>query len=1817
MKDNSANPYRERLPHWLEDETIQNFGDYLSEYFASRLFLRIPRLPGEVRIVGSYLDDGLIWPTINELKTDKFPQRACLTAWGGGVRQPGGISSEVLAQIDILSVRGRLSANELELGDSVPIGDPGLLLPALYSPKTDSRFHGKGICVPHFNDHRADLEIAEITGADAILRPTVKSNHQEIENFIDALTTADFVLCGSLHAAIVAAAYGTPFAFWNSGCIDLPFKWQDFADSIGIPCRFVDDLAEGRSFYQTDITPKLNFPSMWPMLAAAPYPIRPEALLSLIAWDAQRLGISETSLLREIRDNFGRKRWAQDDIAADSNLQVDTLWEMHRTNAETQKALSEEIAALQHERAETSAALEQLKVSSAEEQQALLERIAALQVEIAEQAKSASAIASAEASSRIDELEQQLSASRTDLSRAETVKAEYERRIAGLMGKLAATMSELTQLRQLGEQAYFQLYKAYRRPMRPFKLYFERALLRLALLFRFAMPKKMSRRFKKSLNKRKPKTLLLDWQKRSSDLRLRNVTSEANDESSLLLGRPPAMTAEDRVRQNSILVIDYRLPQPDVSAGEKATLGMLRDLAALGYRVTFLATDMERRSPYFEDVQALGVEVVTRMKDVEWADQFIRKNGHKFGVFYIMRVDVAEQTLTAAREASPSARIIFHAPDLYFFREGRAAALSGDPAQIKQAEETKLRELSMMNAADHVVLVSPAEVPKLVDNGLSEDKISVFPALYSAVVAQPAGFSERKHIFFLGGFGHTPNIDSVLWFAQNVWPQIYAANPEIEFHVIGAEAPDAIRALDEQPGIRFIGFVRDIDAAMSAYRLSVAPLIYGAGIKGKVGAAMGAGIPTICTTIAAEGMHIVDGIHTLVADRPEDFANAVLKLYPDEDLWNRFSQNGRRLIDENFGNEANRASYLRALDRARALPIDRIVSYCQDETRTIAFPEYDADQPIDVSVIIPVYNKWSLTRACLASVALAGRAGGISYEVIIANDGSTDETEREAALIPGLKIATTPENLGFLRNCNNAASTARGKNLLFLNNDTIVMPNWLNALVETMDSEAKAGIVGSKLVYPDGKIQEAGGLLFSNAQGGNFGRGREREDPDCVTQRDVDYISGASILVNGAFWAKVGGFDERYQPAYCEDSDLAMAARANGFRVIYVPGSEVVHFEHSSYGDELSSRPKQLMTDNNKKLFQKWQEQFESEHIPHQCGDVLAAANADRLPSRKARERRRSGRLNVLYFSPFPPRQGEDGSQAASEAFCKNIQALGHKVHFGLLQTPFCERSVLTEMCSTWDSLDILPNSYLLSANGEDIPFDGWYEDGLGENIRILCARYDIDVVICSYIFQSKLLEFVPEHVLKIIDTHDKTGDRYDMLRKNKQKLEFFCRSPEEEGRYLRRADYVVARRREDAEYFNAVSGLDNAVVIPHFEEPRFSARTFSSLKHVGLVASANRIDLDLMLEFLKSLEKSLQGRPCPFKVHIAGQVKDMVGELPQKDAAYFAAGHVTMHGFVRNIADFYALVDVVVSPVTMGTGINGKTVQAMAFGMPLLTTAAGSQGIETGEPFHHHETLDELCASLLVLSGDPSALERLARVSRERYSAFHQDGVNAINDLMARVETYDDVDRVAAAPERDFYSLSEAERIAATKSVIATKTSLVERWKMLGTANLDKEGTQPWSERSAKAADYLSEAKSVTDFGCGTMPLKQFLKSDQRYTPVDIVSRDAQTIVCDFNVDEPPVTGTEAAVCLGLLEYLHDPLAFLKFVSEHHRLVVLSYCTTDSPIPLEPRLAHAWVNALSQAEIEALFAEAGLQIVTSEQIDNGQRLWQLLGKAL
>ena len=250
------------------------------------------------------------------------------------------------------------------------------------------------------------------------------------------------------------------------------------------------------------------------------------------------------------------------------------------------------------------------------------------------------------------------------------------------------------------------------------------------------------------------------------------------------------------------------------------------------------------------------------------------------------------------------------------------------------------------------------------------------------------------------------------------------------------------------------------------------------------------------------------------------------------------------------------------------------------DARTIQFPVRDN---IEVSIIIPVHNNLAYTLACLKSLAQNDDARRI--EVIVIDDGSTDGTHETLSALQGVQYLRNETSVGFVGSCNRGAQAARGEYVLFLNNDTEVTAGWLSGLIETFRTRANVGMAGSKLVYPDGRLQEAGGLIFNDASGANIGKLGDPDDPEYNYLREVDYCSGASLMIPRALFHELGTFDERYAPCYYEDTDLAFKVRDRGLKVFYQPFSRVIHYEGATAGTDVEGGGSKKHQDTNRLIF--------------------------------------------------------------------------------------------------------------------------------------------------------------------------------------------------------------------------------------------------------------------------------------------------------------------------------------------------------------------------------------------------------------------------------------------------------------------------------------------------------------------------------------------------------------------------------------------------------------------------------------------------------
>ncbi|VAW35589.1 Glycosyltransferase [hydrothermal vent metagenome] len=345
-----------------------------------------------------------------------------------------------------------------------------------------------------------------------------------------------------------------------------------------------------------------------------------------------------------------------------------------------------------------------------------------------------------------------------------------------------------------------------------------------------------------------------------------------------------------------ILIYDACTPTPDQDAGSLRMINLIKILKELDYHVIFMPENLSYDDAYTQTLQQLGVECIYTPTISNPVD-YLKEKGKFLTAVLLSRYYVAEQLMPFIREYCPNAQIIFDSVDLHYVRERRMAEITNDKKLAQIAEKTRTKELAVARACDLTLVVSPYEVTVLQPE-LADTTVKVLSTIH-AIYGCRKSFKQRKDIMFIGGYQHTPNIDAVEWFVTEIFPLIVTELPELKFHIIGSKAPKHIRQMASK-NIIFHGFVEDIEPFMDDIRIAVAPLRYGAGIKGKVNMSMSYGQPVVGTSCAVEGMFTVDEKDCLMAETPKQFAQQVIRLYQDEQLWKQISQGGLENVQNYF-----------------------------------------------------------------------------------------------------------------------------------------------------------------------------------------------------------------------------------------------------------------------------------------------------------------------------------------------------------------------------------------------------------------------------------------------------------------------------------------------------------------------------------------------------------------------------------------------------------------------------------------------------------------------------------------------------------------------------------------------------------------------------------------------------------------------------------------------------------------------------------------------------------------------------------------------------
>jgi len=620
------------------------------------------------------------------------------------------------------------------------------------------------------------------------------------------------------------------------------------------------------------------------------------------------------------------------------------------------------------------------------------------------------------------------------------------------------------------------------------------------------------------------------------------------------------------------------------------------------------------------------------------------------------------------------------------------------------------------------------------------------------------------------------------------------------------------------------------------------------------------------------------------------------------------------------------------------------------------------EQPV-ASVIVPVYGQLAATVRCLD--ALVHHGATTPFEVVVVDDASPDDSAAVLDGVPGLRLVRLADNRGYSGAVSAGVREARGRLLVLLNNDTEVRGGWLDALVDVAEADPSVGLVGAALVQADGSLQEVGGVVFSDGSAANVGRGGDPGDPRWRTRREVDYCSAAAMLVRRSAWDEVGGFDRRFAPAYYEDTDLAFALRAAGWRVLVEPAAQVVHHEGTTHGTDTGTGGKQGQARNRSVFAVKW-------------ASTLATRPAP-APDMTLAMWRPTARGHAVVFDHKVPEPDQDSGSVRMDQLLGLLQAAGYTVHLVPAELP------------------LPPHARRLQEQGIDVR-----PDGQGRELLMALAP-ELDLVVLSR------LPVALAHLADVRDTAPGAHLVYDTV-----DLAFLRegRRAELEDDDDRRRSAAALRELELA----LVRTCDATLVVSPYEQrvlqeavpgahtwllpnvhPVVGARpgpeerdgllfvgSYQHPPNVDAARWAARAVLPLVRARRPGARLRLVGnRPPPalFALSADGD-RDRAGA---GDGAGDGAAGIDVMGWVADLRPLHDSARVLIAPLRYGAGVKGKIGEALSVGLPVVTTPVGAEGMGLvhGETALIAAGADAFAEAVLQVCDDDALWSRLSRQGR------------------------------------------------------------------------------------------------------------------------------------------------------------------------------------------------------------------------------------------
>ncbi len=575
---------------------------------------------------------------------------------------------------------------------------------------------------------------------------------------------------------------------------------------------------------------------------------------------------------------------------------------------------------------------------------------------------------------------------------------------------------------------------------------------------------------------------------------------------------------------------------------------------------------------------------------------------------------------------------------------------------------------------------------------------------------------------------------------------------------------------------------------------------------------------------------------------------------------------------------------------------------------SLAFPEVEDPE---VSIVIPAHGKVATTFYCLNALLLAWNRA--SFEVILVDDASPDETAHIEEFVSGIRVVRNEEPQRFIRACNAGVAAARGRYVVLLNNDTEPTTGWLDALIDRFDRDPTTGLAGSRLIYPDGRLQEAGGIVWGAGDPWNYGRLGNPNDPRFTYARQVDYVSGAALMTTRALWDEVGGLSDYLEPMYFEDTDLAFKIRAAGATVWYVPASTVYHFEGVTSGTDTGSGFKRYQEVNRPKFKRRWVQDYASHGTYGVTPDL-------------EKDRNIFGRILFIdYTTPTPDRDA--GSYAAMREI-ELMQSLGFKVTLlpenlawvGGYTKALQNQGVEVITAPFYDSVD----AFLESRASE---FDAFYVmryhvvNNVVPKIRELCPAARI------------VMNGADLHYLRLLRKGLADGNSDSLAEARKVRVAEF--------EAMRSVDAVVSYNDVEMAVIEAMSeGEVRALKCPWVLDfpkviaPRADRKGlsfFGGFQHHPNVEGL-RWFVDRVMERLNEVHPELE--------------LSIYGSRMGKDVRALESSTIRPIGYIEDVESAYDPHLIFVAPLLSGAGIKGKVLNALARGIPCVLSPLAAEGI-------------------------------------------------------------------------------------------------------------------------------------------------------------------------------------------------------------------------------------------------------------------------------